>query len=38
MVTKADLEKVRDGVYEIASSKEKGMRVSARVYMDDDDR
>ncbi|MBQ6443717.1 MAG: RtcB family protein [Methanosphaera sp.] len=36
MVTKADLEKVRDGVYEIASNKEKGMRVSARVYMDDE--
>lgn len=36
MVGKADLEKVRDGVYDIASNKEKGMRVSARIYIDEE--
>lgn len=35
MVTKADLEKIREGVYDISSSKERGMRVSARVYLDE---
>lgn len=36
MVGKADLEKVRDCVYDVPSSTEKGMRVPARIYMDDE--
>lgn len=36
MVGKNDLEKVRDGVYEIPSSARKDMRVPARIYLDDE--
>ena len=36
MVGKEDLEKVRDGVYEIPSSARKDMRVPARIYLDDE--
>lgn len=36
MVGKNDLEKVRDGVYEIPSSAKKDMRVPARIYLDDE--
>ncbi len=36
MVGKADLEKIRDGVYEIPSSTRKDMRVPARIYLDDE--
>ena len=35
MVGKNDLEKIRDGVYEIPSSARKEMRVPARIYLDD---
>ncbi|MBR0471463.1 MAG: RtcB family protein [Methanosphaera sp.] len=36
MVGKQDLEKIRDGVYEIPSSARKDMRVPARIYLDDE--
>lgn len=36
MVGKEDLEKIRDGVYEIPSSARKDMRVPARIYLDDE--
>ena len=36
MVGKNDLEKIRDGVYEIPSSARKEMRVPARIYLDDE--
>lgn len=36
MVGKNDLEKIRDGVYEIPSSARKDMRVPARIYLDDE--
>ena len=36
MVGKADLEKIRDGVYEIPSSARRDMRVPARIYLDDE--
>ena len=36
MVGKEDLEKIRDGVYEIPSSARRDMRVPARIYLDDE--
>ncbi|RAP47351.1 MAG: RNA-splicing ligase RtcB [Methanosphaera sp. rholeuAM6] len=36
MVGKKDLEKIRDGVFEIPSSARKDMRVPARIYLDDE--
>ncbi len=36
MVSKDDLEKVRDCVYEIPSSAKRQMRASARIYLDDE--